>query len=126
MTDDLQELGRRAVACRAWRWTDGMRALDGDRRCGYRLTENSGLPGHPDPVVDDSWLPDLSDAATLGCLLALVREAWGDPTLCVIYDHDDREWYIGRWEDGGIALRSFGPTEREALVAALEAAPVQP
>jgi hypothetical protein len=24
------------------------------------------------------WRPDLADPATLGCLLALVREAWGD------------------------------------------------
>ena len=26
-------------------------------------------------------LPDLTDPATLGCLLALVREAWQDPTI---------------------------------------------
>ena len=33
-------------------------------------------------------LPDLADAATIGCLLALVREAWGLPKACVIWNAD--------------------------------------
>ena len=75
--EQMIELGRRAVACKGWRWMDGMRALDGDGACGFRLTENSGLPGNPEPVVDDSWLPDLTDPATLGCFLWLVRDLSG-------------------------------------------------
>ena len=72
-------------------------------------------------------LPDLTDPATLGCLLALVREAWG----CVVitspeYDYDDearqgpnvvgwRTVETVRWMTVG-----EGATEAEALVAALE------
>jgi hypothetical protein len=62
--------------------------------------------------------PDLSDPATVGCLLALVREAWQDPATG-IYRHA-RRWCVimgGRCED------FFADTEVEALVCALEAAP---
>jgi len=125
------DLARRVVACLRWRWMDGMRALDGDRKCGFRLTENSGLPGHPDPVVDDSWTPDLSDPATLGCLLALVREAWGAPRALVRLSADGVRFHIfdvdrvggineGNWRGW---LSEDYPSEAAALIAALEAAP---
>ena len=127
------DLARRVVACLRWRWMDGMRALDGDRKCGFRLTENSGLPGHPDPVVDDSWTPDLSDPATLGCLLALVREAWG-PHAETGWDGSEHEseWSVrlvdyterdGVWYLSGCRHIGVGATEAAALIAALEAAP---
>jgi hypothetical protein len=62
------------------------------------------------------WLPDLSDSATLGCLLALVREAHGD----VVWLHYD----CGVWVVCGLPEDPGGSeTEAEALVAALEAAP---
>lgn len=61
-------------------------------------------------------LPDLSDAATVGCLLALVREAW-NVKLCPIY-------FAGKYfidlPTGEVFCQM---TETEALVAALEAAP---
>jgi hypothetical protein len=118
MTEEQIALAKRAVACKGWRWMDGMRALDGDGACGFRLTENSGLPGHPAPVVDDAWLPDLTDPATLGCLLALVREAWEDHTIVAKADPEEDMWYVvtrlgAAWSE----------TEAASLVAALEAAP---
>jgi len=71
-------LARRAVACKAWRWMPGM-----------RVSSDSALfgPGHPGRVDDDvdasmrrlgyvGTIPDITDPATLGCMLALVREAW--------------------------------------------------
>jgi hypothetical protein len=64
-------------------------------------------------------LPDLDDPATLGCLLALVREARGDQTLASRFD-DEYGWWVvdgNRWADCG-----RGDSEAEALVAALEAA----
>jgi hypothetical protein len=74
--------------------------------------------------------PDLSDPATLGCLLALVREAWGDPRL-VAMDQGDAgpRWTLVRWDEewGTVDARPGHPiaglTEAEALIAALEAAP---
>jgi hypothetical protein len=115
-----EDLARRAVACRHWRWAPGMlsRCSTDTRRAVYRWlvgldTRHYGLVcivqdkhGRPcrnvatlQPGPDD--LPDLTDQATLGCLLALVREAWeGQYTVC-----------------GEAQLTP------EALVAALEAAP---
>jgi hypothetical protein len=76
------------------------------------------------PRLTGEWsdaLPDLADAATLGCLLALVRGACGDPSLSVLFDHDGRKWRVGRWEDDGLALRCrSADTEAEALVVTLE------
>jgi hypothetical protein len=77
-------------------------------------------------------LPDLTDPATLGCLLALVREAWSDKAMtCARVDVLDT--YIaplpGGYPYGVVGMdrrrifkRYFG-SEAEALVAALEAAP---
>lgn len=65
-------------------------------------------------------IPDLTDPATLGCLLALVRGAWGDQRLaCVPWRLN---WAVDRvWMRNGHVAE--GATEGEALVAALEAAP---
>jgi len=105
---DMTELGRRAVACKHWRWMPGM------------LTPWST---HIDFVDDDGrvpngykgMLPDLTDPATLGCLLALVRERYRKGTS-VIMDGDGRYYVMFV----GIPIAS-GDTEAEALVAALEA-----
>ena len=73
-----------------------------------------------------SYLPDLTDPATLGCLLHLVREAWGEPGAYVHHDRPERREPGRPWElwfgDGSNVVGVF-PTEAEALVAALEAAP---
>ena len=77
--------------------------------------------------VRDGWewddskgpiLPDLTDPATLGCLLALVREAWMCPKVSVRYEMG-RIWRCVH-QDG--AWLGEGKSEAEALVAALEAA----
>lgn len=127
MTDEMLALARRAVSCKAWRWMPGMADQFGRRvmqvypnELGFKwshLLENN-------VVRDADALPDLTDAATRGCVLALVREAWGDPTICVVLDLSDGYWHVGRWEDEGIALRGrWGTTEAHALTRALEAAP---
>ena len=115
MTDaEAIALGKRVVACKHFRPMRGM--LDMQSR-----TWDSSLLWRWHNDVD---VPDLTDPATLGCLLALVREAWGDPTLCVAYEHDTGYWHVGRWEDDGIAMRGkWGTSEAHALTLALEAAP---
>ena len=121
---------RRAVACKGFRWMPGMLAaldgIGGDYRARVCRVDN-GLfwsDATPLPYALASYVPDLSDPATLGCLLALVRKAWGDPTLCVVLDTSDGRWCVGCWEDNGIAMRGRGgATETEALVNALEGAP---
>jgi hypothetical protein len=127
-------LARRVVACPRWRWMPGMRWIV-EVAGGQSLGDRSGLILTEWDAVDDggrvfrfghpAMLPDLSDPATLGCLLALVREAWCDAEIAIVRERDlawivchslcNAMLYDGRY------IR--GSTEAEALVAALEAAP---
>ena len=125
MSPDLEALGRRAVACPRWRWMPGMVAVvpslhDGATGHTMRLTESQvkGKGLRPD------LYPILTDPATLGCLLALVREAthrqW--PLVVVNLGSYCQVGFVA----GGEWFSPFGgcySTEAAALVAALEAAP---
>lgn len=128
MTDEQIALARRAVACKGWRWMPGMLTGDGFRVCrvdadgykfGYRTEYNYAYA-----VIGDV-LPMLEDSATLGCLLALVREAWGGK--CGYMHNSGYQWlWIVRPLEGMPVVRGAGATEAEALVAGLEAAPCGP
>ena len=122
MNTEIENLARRAVACKGWRWMPGMRATwPDDSRPGRRyergwVSDYSGKEKFG--CTDEHALPDLTDPATIGCVLALVREAWGDPCM---YLAPADGWYVGNGARASMAGR--GPTEGAALVAALEAAP---
>ena len=106
-----------------------------DRARGYtermqsERVEDDPLSCEPSEKWDDAtdqWvadMPDLTDPATLGCLLALVREAWGDRYASVSCDTQFCSWE-DRWVYATCGTSTSGfSTEAEALVAALEAAP---
>ena len=129
----IADLGRRAVACKHWRWMPGMLV----EPLGFRVVWfDDHMIGESDQV-SYFWervphiYPDLSDHATLGCLLALVREVWKDdvtPTPIVsASDSKRRWWHIGLGEHviGGVSrgVSLEAESESELLVAALEAAP---
>jgi hypothetical protein len=156
MTSDLVDLARRAIACPRWRWLPGMlgwrtghygepvrvrfvESVESQELLDPRIYERnpskiSCMPlGH---AVVDGWmevstiLPDLADPATLGGLLALVREAWYGLHMsldCRLVACDKWEWTITGFVDPKIipfyAFRGRGPSQAEALVSALEAAP---
>jgi len=118
--ENLEELARRAVACKRWRWVPGM--LYRHRRFPVRPESDTA------PVIEGGGLPDFSDPATLGCLLALVREAWG-PAASVSVNMSGF-WAVGgatvlsgKGKGATINLGIWKLTEVEALVAALEVAP---
>ena len=139
MIDEQKALARRAVACRGWRQMPGMRAVG--RHPDYpvrvhafgenvRDTDDMQQPEpwgwqQPEPYGDHSYpgpyLPDLSDPATLGCLLALVREAWGQDDLVAF--RFNGQWCAEVTPQEGQHHAFYGASEAEALVAALERAP---
>lgn len=131
-------LAKRLVNCKHFRWLPGMLAKHPNFR-GFRVSHvgRTGMHGAcryaspmggvsnavvalPLPTSSDV-LPDLDDPATVGCLLALVREAWGDPLMQAM--NAGGGWVGFRpapiWTD----KEGCYETEAEALVAALEAAP---
>ena len=126
--EQFEELARRAVVCKRWRWMPGMRTAEGWRvisgptKIGYlAYDENPENWQIADNYFEGGKIPDLRDPATLGCLLALVREACGDG----VYLLPDGGWYVkgARLKNGSsINLGICAATETEALVSALEVA----
>jgi hypothetical protein len=102
-------------------WRPGMLSTYLYRFVGDGLWAKDGDLTLAAPIVDEE--PDFTDPATVGCLLAAVREAWGDRGIHVrpVYRHvDGYRWSVfpggQRWATGR------GDTEADALIAALEVA----
>ena len=136
MSEDKVELGRRVVACKGWRWMPGMRWWTDDDDRGRLDDYQPEYMGRPTDA-----LPDLTDAATVGCMLALVRQAWRCPTVyaresttrrvsdgviawevCNLYLDAEACRALGVSREGSVGSWGHG-SEAEALVAALESAP---
>lgn len=134
MTDaEIETLARQLVASPHWLWLPGMRVVDRDRGAAI-----GHVVGRSKVLIFLAWhdvaghavewaavahvlppvLPDLRDAATLGCLLSLVRKAWGDSTACCCCARRTGKWACMIRGDFYEAT-----TEAGALVAALLAAP---
>ena len=146
MTAEMIELGRRAVVCKGWRWLPGMRWEAPSHGTDGRL-EDWEAPTWGAHRGEDDTVPDFSDPATLGYLLALVREAWNDaemhvmPTFTLETAEQEQaarqslkpgerlphEWTVYHGEQERFLAHdteiAHGNTEAEALVAALEAVP---
>lgn len=125
MTPELEVLGRRAVACKGWRCMPGMMNDSGQRiiesnfglRTVYFCYE--GLTENNQDDAEDA-IPDFSDPATVGCLVALVREVLNEPSMHSMYKSAPQEgWWIFTKE----RHRHLSPTyktEAEAWLWALE------
>lgn len=145
MSEEQIALARRAVACKGWRWMPGMaiggliltsthglvvaphgRVLAMRDDDGMQMVSASEYPYDNEGVPEYLWadlthIPDLTDPATLGCLLALVREAYAVPFLQVSVSISLEHGY--RFECNPNHRGQWVNSEAEALVAALENAP---
>ena len=120
----MKKLAKRAVACKHWRWMPGMlNGRDGSRHMGgLQWAWQDPYRHHALGIEIDDW-PDLSDDGTLGCLRALVREAWGKP-VAVWWPKNTETCCVGVGRMPIASGRCWQRrTEAEALLAALEAAP---
>lgn len=131
MIPHIRKLGQRALTSPWWRWCPGM--LAEDQRCiagpseGGEMLTASSEGDRADWWAMDGYVPDFTDAATLGCLVSLVREAWGVETITVRPVQVDRSvfWYAY----SGAPLRNAagadieGEDEITCWVAALLGAP---
>ena len=122
----LEDLGKRAVACKHFYWVQGMLSSSG-RRVGVWIPGTVCGASEEEPV----W-PDLDDPATLGCLLYLVREAWNACRISVCFSaytpDETKRWSVPisffKEQRDLVHVPSFyGSAQADALVAALEAAP---
>jgi hypothetical protein len=175
VTPTETEIARGFVACKGFRWTEGMKpwfqTVTGLYRCflseqpseedegsepddSDRIVKIMGLPYVGEapawgwPADGSGWLPDVTDPATVGCLLFLVREAWGcdafrrltvEPAgagwCCILRNGRHRPpsrahagWDLdpvahSRYRDVPSKLGGEFPTEVAALLAALQRAP---
>jgi hypothetical protein len=139
---NLDELSQRLVKCKHFQWMPGMKTVSGARVLAVKdddlvideINDNAPafrprLPSFERLKASDE-LPDLTNPATLGCLLHLVREAWRDPSYTTRAwqgSSGDLLWHMALAKSVtagmlGVFLQSYA-SEAEALVAALEAAP---
>jgi len=143
------ELAIRAVACKHWRWMPGMRVMynwGGICRDRFLCMDETYMhlsveDGPPEDVRPMTWIrkkhesfardcvPDFDDPATLGCLLALVRQAWPAAPASTNYHgcYDPQRGHYHVWTcyycTGTSWEQVTGDSEIEALVEALEMAP---
>ncbi len=132
MTNEIEDLARRAVACKAWRWMPGMLTTDGDRIVsteGRIASAGLDIDGCVGPSKwDGREVPDFDDAATIGCLEVLAREAWGQRgEWARLKPMTNGRGDAFGWEfmDINWITLAHGHTKAHALVAALEAAPAR-
>ena len=120
--EPMIEIGQRAGACGHWRWMPGMLvqldrgpcrvfSVQSDGWIGLAEEHSRGTPLYSKLTAN---IPDFTDPATVGCLLAIVRESKRDRWICpqyVILAADHEEWQC---------CDESGKSEAECLVAVLE------
>jgi hypothetical protein len=99
MTPELVEVSKRIIRLNSWEWLPGMLGVrDSSPENDDYLKPEIRIRGLDDIEVVQVFgsIPDLTDAATLGCLLELVRRAAKDPRayLCDYNGYDSVEWGI--------------------------------
>ena len=97
MTPDLLALARAVIALPGWRWMPGMatqnkaRVIEVNKHGGlfHLYTALGAIPAEP----QWPYVPDLTDAATGGCMLAMLGDVAVeqiDGKVCIIWPPDGR------------------------------------
>lgn len=118
-----EQIATAFVACKNWKWMDGMRvrsyALAGVGGPYETLRLESPTDGPRYNVF-----PDVEDAATVGCILALLRSlsGWSDLHATAARDRrGDVRWYVRRAESiPEEILDMWEPSEIEAMLKMLQ------
>jgi hypothetical protein len=132
MTPALTAAAERLITLPGFRWMPGMRDTEGRRFVGDTETAEP-LSIFVEWLVDVARggerapraLPDLTDPATIGCVLAMVREALNDPSLYLDCYADQPPSQTLRWAVKSGKFRdvpgnySYRSTPGEALADAL-------
>ncbi len=130
MAESMDPLASQIITFKRWRWVAGMRyRLHSShpwlRYDGEDCFDDDGnlVPQSPPSLQSVISHPDLSDPATIGCVLHLISEAWGDKHSYMGWD--GKNWKVFARPVGHIVPVSVGSgiTKAEALVAALKRAP---
>jgi hypothetical protein len=135
MGTELDALTNKVVSLAAWQWEPGMltvcgvRVFEGgdDYLIGHRPGPTNRGGGRVDTMDIGGFLPDLTDPATVGCLLHRVRGAHKAPRAMLKLSGATEAFEVFDPDSWSMELASLSggafPTEVEALVAALEQAP---
>lgn len=128
MTEKERAIARAFLECEQWELHGGMLLWQG----GWSARVGDGF------VFNDAMgplLPDVTDPATLGCILQVVRDAHGMPFLSLVSFSTTRAimgWRVQGFEQSFVHLnaqwaylsrKAICKTEAEALLYALQAAP---
>lgn len=121
MNPEQIDLARKLVACPEWRWAPGMLALAPEEGHRWRKTHR-GWDGEPSGWCAGEALPflavpDLTDAATAGRLLAMLPPDTVVSGPC----GDDDTWDVtpGAYSAGAMRREGRGATLGEACARAL-------
>lgn len=135
MTAERKKLAKRFVKCERWRWMPGMKALyTGDQCHRVTMADAYGVPAIIRPPHARWAWPDLNDPATLGCILALVRQCFAHAVIwtsrdCTVDALDADSFCMDETEGWSVCIGTVddyvgeigrGATEAEALLSALE------
>jgi len=138
MTPEEMEIARAFVACKDWRWLPGMLLRDLTRskkgrvhKVGNDWVVYFGINSESRyrcETVGYSVVPDITDPATLGCILQVVRDATGDPDLHVRCIHPYTPSYTAAspyavYSGRGQRLTERHNSEAATLLQVLQAAP---
>lgn len=139
MNETLKDVAKRAVKCKSWKWLPGMLCIADEDGFSPRIVSVGTSTSTTETIemnlangdlipayLNKDALPDFKDAATMGCLLWVVKNAYDDNKLVSQWNSlAGGGWIvtlsISRKGSGKYVF--VGRSEASALVDALEDAP---